>query len=483
MKLLIICTWRPRYAGDKRDWQFPPLSAVFLAALCPSHIQVEVIHEQIRAVDVDTVDADIVAITSITSAAPHMYELADRLRARGITVLLGGVHVSLLPEEALPHADAIAIGEAELSFPQMLRDFEKGRLQRVYRQPDGLPLAGLPVPRYDLFEKEFSFRHIVQATRGCPFRCSFCTLKAIDKHFRIRPPEEVIRDIQASDGGSWLGKKLVLFWDDNLTADRRYARELFRKMIPLRKWWWSQFSIDVAADRDLLDLAAKSGCKGAFVGMESFSASNLLAVGKRHNHVEQYRAAVRAFHHAGIAVHAGIIVGLDHDDAKSIQDIPAAVADLGIDLPFVNLLTPFPATPLYQDMAKEGRLWDCGWELHDGAHITFDPLHMSAEELESAYWATHHAFYSVPSTLRRVLRMPLHIGPTAAALNSYVILRLMVENFLNPDHPWPEETVANTPKLHPANAAASGKIPVALPVPSPIHAAPGYAPPARTDPR
>jgi radical SAM superfamily enzyme YgiQ (UPF0313 family) len=459
MKLLIVSTWRARYQGDERHWQFPALSAVFLAALCPKHIQVEVIHEQIRPVDPDQVDADLVAITSTTGTAPRMYELADRLRARGITVLLGGVHVSLLPEEALAHGDAIAIGEAELSFPQMLRDYETHRLQRVYRQPDGLPLAGMPIPRYDLFEDEFPLRCIVQATRGCPFRCRFCTLKAIDKHFRVRPTDEVIRDIQACEGGSLLGRKFVLFWDDNLTADHHYARELFTRLIPLRKWWWSQVSIDVAADRALLRLAAKSGCKGVFVGMESFSAKNLLAVGKRQNHVERYQDAVRAFHDAGIAIHAGIIVGLDQDDLASIREIPEAVAELGIDLPFINLLTPFPSTPLYHDMAEKGRLWDCSWQLHDGAHITYDPEGIAPGVLESTYWDIHHAFYSVPSTLGRVLRMPIHVGPAAAALNSYVLLRMMLENLRHPDQPWPEETLAMTPRQRlqgatPLNATA-----------------------------
>jgi len=387
-----------------------------------------------------------------------MYELADRFRARGITVVLGGVHVSLLPEEALRHADAIAVGDAEESFPNMLRDFEHGRLHKIYRQYERLSLAGLPIPRYDLFEDEFPFRCLVQATRGCPFRCKFCALKAIDKHFRVRPPGEVIRDIQACQGGSWLGKKLVLFWDDNLTANRDYARDLFQRMIPLRKWWWSQFSIDVATDHELLRLAAKSGCKGAFVGMESFSASNLLQVGKRHNHVEQYREAVKSFHNAGIAVHAGIIVGLDHDDAESIRHIPEAVADLGIDLPFINLLTPFPSTPLYLEMERDGRLWDCGWELHDGAHVTFDPRLISAEALDKAFWKTHRSFYSMRSTLRRLMRMPMQIGPAASLVNGYVLLRMMAENMLHPDHPWPEETLAQISQRHlppPSQVAAT----------------------------
>jgi len=197
MKVLIVSAWRDRYQGDERARPFPSLSAIHLAALCPPGVEVEVRHEQMRAVDPETVTADLVAITATTGGSGRMYELADALRARGHAVVLGGPHVSLCPGEALLHADAVAGGEAEVSFPRMLEDFAQGTLGGSYRQEAGLPLAGLPVPRYDLLEDGFLFRCFVQATRGCPFNCNFCSLKGIDHGFRVRPVQEVIRDIQA----------------------------------------------------------------------------------------------------------------------------------------------------------------------------------------------------------------------------------------------------------------------------------------------
>jgi radical SAM superfamily enzyme YgiQ (UPF0313 family) len=437
VKLMVVSAWLDRYDGDSRARALPSLSAIHLAALCPPHIDVAVAHEHVRPVDPYLVDADVAAITAMTGAAPRMYELADALRARGITVLLGGPHASLLPMEAAGHADAVAVGEAERTFATMLADVEHGRLQRFYEQPSGIPLAGLPVPRYDLLEEEFTFRCFVQATRGCPFGCGFCTLKALDNRFRVRPVDDVIRDISAGDGRTWLQRKFVWFWDDNLTGNRAYARELCRRLRPLRKWWWTQCSIDTASDAELLRLMARSGCLAVFVGVESFSAANLLQVGKRHNRVEQYRDAIAAFHRVGIAVHAGMIVGMDDDTERSIHALPDAVDALGIDLPFLNVLTPFPATPLRQQLAAEGRLLQASWNRHNGTAVTFEPRHMTPQTLEAAYWSAREAMYSVRRTLRRALGAGRRVCPAAFLLNGYVNAMLMSQNALCADRPWP----------------------------------------------
>jgi radical SAM superfamily enzyme YgiQ (UPF0313 family) len=436
MKVMIVSAWRDRYAGDERARAFPSLSAVHLAALCPAHVEVQVWHDQIRALDPDRVDADLVAITSTTGSSGRMYELSDRLREKGVKVILGGPHVSLVSHESLAHADAVAIGYGEVSFPEMLRDFELGRLQKVYHQPEALSLAGLPVPRYDLMEDEFLFRCFVQATRGCPFTCSFCTLKALDEGFRIRPVHEVIRDILACDGRNWLQRKMVWFWDDNLTASASYARELFTQLRPLRKWWWAQCSIEAADDRGLLRLAARSGCLAVFVGVETFSEENLIRVRKKQNKVERYRAAVKAFHNAGIAVHAGLVVGLDGDTDASLRRIPGAVRELGIDLAFVNLLTPFPGTPVRSQLASAGRLCGSGWDRHHGAAVTFVPQWMTVDELEQAYWDVHHQLYATGQTLRRVLRSARNVSASGFALNAYVNALFWIQNLLRPDHPW-----------------------------------------------
>jgi radical SAM superfamily enzyme YgiQ (UPF0313 family) len=438
MRIMIVSAWRDRYAGDERARAFPSLSAIHLAALCPSHVEVVVRHDQIAPVDPERVDADLVAITSTTGSSGRMYALADRLRERGIAVILGGPHVTLVPEEALRHADAVAIGYGEVAFPEMLRDFENGRLRRVYRQSDGLPLSGFPAPRYDLLEDGFLFRCFVQATRGCPFTCSFCTLKSLDEHFRVRPVAEVIRDIQSCEGRNWLQRKMVWFWDDNLMADVAYARELFTALHPLRRWWWTQCSIEAARDPDLLSLAARSGCLAVFIGIETFSQESLTRIRKRQNKVEQYRAAVKAFHDAGIAVHAGLIVGLDEDTPSSLRRIPEAVRELGIDLAFVNLLTPFPGTLLRAQMEAAGRLLDCGWERHNGAAVAFVPRWMTVDELERTYWEVHHELYATAQTSRRVLRSARNGNLRGFALNAYVNAIFWIQNLLSPDRPWPD---------------------------------------------
>lgn len=441
MKLLIVAPHRDRYPGDRRSRRFPALSAIHLAGLAPRGIDVRVVHEGIAPLDISDVGADLVALTATTADAPRMYELGDRLRARGHTVVMGGPHASLVPEEAARHADAVAVGEAERGFPRMIDDFGRGRLARFYRDPEGLPLDGLPTPRYDLLEEGFPFRAFVQATRGCPHHCTFCTLKALDRSYRTRPVAEVVRDIEAAGGRSWLQRKFVWFWDDNLTADRDYARALFRAVRPLRRWWWTQASIDVADDPDLVRLAAESGCLAVFVGIESFSADNLLSVGKRQNRVDRYRRAIGTFHRFGIAVHAGLIVGLDGDTVRDIRLLPEAVAELGIDLPFVNVLTPFPGTPLRRKMAREDRLLPAGWERHNAAGVTFVPRRMTPAELEEEYWAAHHSLYAPGATARRIGRTLGRLRLSTVVLNSYVNLLMSVQNVVNPDAPWVEDSV------------------------------------------
>ncbi len=436
MKVLIVSAWQDRFRGDERTRQFPSLSAVHLAALCPPHVEVSVCHEQIRPLDPDAADADLVAITATTGSSVRMYQLADRLRARGVAVILGGPHVSLVPQEALDHADAVAVGDAEISFPRMIRDFERRALRGIYAQPAGLPLDDLPIPRYDLLEEEFIFRRFVQATRGCPFHCTFCTLKSLDPGFRMRPVEHVIRDIEACEGKTWLQRKFVWFWDDNLTGNHAYARALFEKLLPLKKWWWTQTSIDMSRDPELLRLASRSGCLAVFIGLESFSAANLLQVKKGQNKVAEYRAAVRAFHDAGIAVQAGVIVGLDDDTPETLRLVPEAIQEIGIDLAFLNVLTPFPATPLRAQLEVEGRLLAGGWDTHDAAHVNHVPKKMTPGELEDVYWEIYRDLFSPRRSARRFLSGTRTSKLPALLLNGYVDGLMSVQNAIRPDRPF-----------------------------------------------
>ena len=249
----------------------------------------------------------------------------------------------------------------------------------------------------------------------------------------------MIHDIAACDGRNWLQRKFVWFWDDNLTGSIGYAKELFQKLRPLRKWWWAQCSIDAAQDPDLLRLAANSGCLAVFIGIETFSADNLLQIRKRQNRVDRYRKAIQAFHNVGIAVHAGIIVGLDSDTEENIRIIPEIVESLGIDLPFLNVLTPFPGTPLHVQIRDEGRLLSFEWEHYNGADVTFFPLGMTPQALENAYWDVHHQFYSIGCTVRRIWNTAWYTRLPSLVLNAYANAFFGIQNLISPDRPYPLE--------------------------------------------
>ena len=241
MNVEIINVWELQYKGLKKNNVLSPLTASYLAALFPSDFNVTIRNEQVRQIDYD-IDVDLIALTCLLPNAVHAYEIADRFRNRGIPVIMGGFHASLLPDEALEHVDAVVVGEAEYVFPEIIEDLKHGSLKRIYKSEKLHSLKGLPVPRYDLIEKDFILNHPVQATRGCPFKCTFCSVMSFYPSLRVRPIDEVIRDITCFEGRNYLQNKMVTFMDINLIGNKKYAKELFRKMKPLKKWWWSQVS-------------------------------------------------------------------------------------------------------------------------------------------------------------------------------------------------------------------------------------------------
>jgi radical SAM superfamily enzyme YgiQ (UPF0313 family) len=413
MKVLIVSAWDSRFESAYAA-RLPPLTAPLLAALCPPHVEARVWHEQFRPLDLNVAaGADLIALSGMTGSAERIYRLADRLRERGKTVVLGGPHVSLVPGEAMRHADAIVFGDGDRTFPHVIRDFERHNLRALYRDASPCSLAGLPVPRYDLYE-DFPLRCFVQATRGCPHDCSFCSMKGIDRSFRVRPLDEVIRDIESCHGRGWIQDKIVIFWDDNLTADKAYAKDLFRRLRPLKRWWYAQCSIDLARDPELVRLAAESGCMAIFVGFESFNAESLDNLAKRHNKVAHYRRAIQSLHDHGIGVHAGLVIGIDGDTPATLRRIPQIVDELGIDFPFLNILTPFPGTPLYERLLSEGRvLGDAGWARFNAGHAVFHPLTIAADELEQTFLELRQEIYSTRSCLRRMWRSARHGLPSA----------------------------------------------------------------------
>ena len=403
MRVDIIVVSVKRYVqGHEKDF-VPPITGIHLAALTSPRHEVRVVHQQVEAIDFDT-DAEVVALSFFSGFASEAYRLADRFRARGKLVVAGGPHATYWPEECLDHCDAVVVGEAEAVWEKLLSDAERGALRSVYRAAPP-SLEGLPTPRYDLLPRAFFVPRVVQATRGCPYRCSFCTVPTLNPGFRVRPVNEVIRDLQYDAFAHWWQRKVVWFWDDNLTARRPYIKRLLSEMVPLRRWWLTQASMDIAKDVELLDLMERSGCIGIFFGIETFGEESLRNANKAQNRIAYYRWCIDRLHERGICVMAGFISGFDGDTPEAIVAMADRLYDIGVDVPFLSILTPYKGTPLWEQYRREGRLLeDRDWAFYNGYNVTFRPKRMSPDELLGAHRALWRRAFSPAYATRRALR-------------------------------------------------------------------------------
>lgn len=410
--VLILVVYMPRYLrGHEADF-VPPITGIHLAALTPPHVDVRVIHQQVEPIDFDT-PANLVALSFFTGFAPEAYRLARGFRRRGKLVVAGGPHVTFNSEEALQHFDSIVIGEAEPVWPQLIEDAAGGRLRRRYAAPPQ-SLERIPTPRYDLLQGRFFVPRVVQATRGCPFTCSFCTVPSLNPGFRTRPVADVIQDIQYDRFPHWWQRKIVWFWDDNLTANRPYIRELLRAMVPLRKWWLTQASLDIGKDDALLRLMQRSGCIGIFFGIESFGSESLRDAHKPQNQAANYKARIRTLHRRGICVMAGFIAGFDGDTPETIRAMARQLYETGVDVPFLSILTPYPGTPAFEKLARQGRILpNRGWEFYNGYNVAFQPRAMTPDQLLAAHRALWHEAFSLKYSALRVLRALFRLRPGA----------------------------------------------------------------------
>jgi len=479
MKVEIIVVYVARYERGHEKNFVPPLTGIHLAALTPGEHEVHVTHQQTDAVPYES-DADLVALSFFSGFAREAYRIAGEFRRRGKRVVAGGPHVSFWPEEALEHVDAVVTGEAESAWPRLLEDAARGRLERVYRG-EAQPLAGIPTPRYDLLPRGFFVPRVIQATRGCPYTCSFCTVPALNPGFRVRPVEEVLRDVAYDDFPWWWQRKIVWFWDDNLTANRRYVKTLLTGMVPLKKWWLTQASIDITQDVELLDLMEASGCIGIFLGIESFNPESLADAHKRQNRVAYYRERIEVLHRRGIAVMAGFIAGFDHDTPETIVAMAHNLQDAGIDVPFLSVLTPFKGTPLYDQMEREGRLLaGRSWDFTNGYNVAFEPRDMSPDALYAAHRELWRRSFAPAASLARIARGVgrLRIGAAlmSAAMNGFYGLKAwrgnepvdMRQRFHRAVADQPSRMTSPGPTVHSASDPLTPSRQVRLPGASPV---------------
>jgi len=406
-KVLLIF---PREKGIKFSndtlYPFPILGLTLLASLFPKTYEVKIINEVVEEVDFNA-EVDLVGITGLTCVINRAYAIADGFRERGVKVILGGVHPSLLPGEAKEHADSVFIGEAEGVLVKVLQDFEAGELKPFYKNREWSDLKGMPLPRRDLLAEGYRpFFKVIETTRGCPNRCEFCSIPIINgKRYRLRPLEEIDRELSLIIEKK--GEYLFLA-DDNVTANENYARSLFEIFKHHRIKWMAFTTIKIAMNEELLKKAQESGCVSLFIGFESLLQENLDSVSKRFVNAKELSNWVNTIQHYQIGIHGSFIFGFDGDDPTIFRRTVEFVQKNNIELPTFSILTPFPGTPLQKRLEEEGRIFDRNWSHYDMSHVVFEPRKMTVRELQEGYLWAQKYICAPRSILKRLLWGPKH---------------------------------------------------------------------------
>lgn len=388
-----------RALGFKRA--FLDLGLQTVMACTPPGVETRMIDEYVEEIDFD-LETDLVALSAKTSCVTHAYDVARRFRARGKKVVLGGIHASLRPEEALEHVDCVVTGEAELVWPTVVRDAERGALARRYDAASFPPMGDVPTPAWGALRSSADYLfHQLQTTRGCPFRCRFCSVPDISgQDFRFKPVENVVREIRAlpkARGPIAAGKPLYVV-DDNFISRTRYTKELLRALVPLKESgalpsWSAETTLNVASDEEMLDLFQAAGCATLIIGFESVTEASLAAMDKPVNFCLTYQEAVDRIHARGMTIVGNFIVGFDTDTVGVFAQTLDFVQKTGILYPFFSILTPMPGTKLFDDYKAAGRLDHERWEHYDTRHVVFSPTHMTRDELMDGYvWLYEQAY-------------------------------------------------------------------------------------------
>jgi radical SAM superfamily enzyme YgiQ (UPF0313 family) len=388
----------------------PPLNLCMVAAYTPPDSEVSITDECVEAIDFEK-EVDLVGLTAYTNAAPRAYEIADAFRRRGVPVVMGGVHASTLPEEALEHCDAVVVGEAEGVWQRLIKDFSQGRLKEIYENDGLASLEDLPLPRRDLLRPDdYVTINTVQTTRGCPHNCSFCSVTRFNgRTYRFRPIPEVIREMES------LPSRNAFIIDDNIFSQRGRTRKLFEAMAPLGLRWGSQCTISIAHDPEMLELAAKSGCIGLAIGLESFCEDSLEEAHKRFNEPDEFYQDIETIKRHGILIWGSFVLGFDEDDEEGLEKTIRMARESKLDFACFNFLTPLPGTVVYDKFKQEGRLNGKGWANYNMANLVFRPARVTSEVLEEKVRKAWLEFYSMSAIIKR-------LGPSLGKIRFFIWL-------------------------------------------------------------
>ncbi len=380
---------------------YSPLAGLLAVASLIPHDQYEVIltDENIQAIDFD-IKADMVGISAMTSYVKRGYQIADAFRERGVKVIMGGVHPSFMPTEALQHADAVVVGEAELVMPEVLKDLKDGRLSGIYKAGRLHSMVDLPLPRYDLVKtKRYFNRAFIQTSRGCRHACTFCAEHLMNGlRLRLRPIDDVLREIESC------GERIIALNDADFFGSPAHAAKLMKALKNRGFRWQAGVNSRDAFDDRLLELAAESGCYMISIGLESISRESLKNVHKHQNRPEKFKALVKKVQSYGIMVFGLFMFGFDHDNESVFEETSRFNIDAGFDACAYSLLTPYPGTLIWFEMLKQDRILSCDWNKYDQGHIVYRPKNLTAEQLMHGHASVYRSFYSIPSIFRRFPR-------------------------------------------------------------------------------
>ena len=404
MKILLLLPWEKEYKAYRDKFSnklvYPPLTLVTLAALIPQELgaEINVCDEMAQNFSYDK-PYDIVAVSFVTSSSIRAYRIAEKFKNKGSYIVFGGYHTTFMPEEAAKYADTIIIGAAEKAFPQFLRDFSQGKPQTRYEMPC-VGSDDYVVPRRDLLPKR-GYLNVpcVVADRGCPNRCEFCAISAMN------PPgprlvSNVIDEIKS------LNTKRLIFFDPNFFYNKKYALELMSGLEDLKVRWACNSTVTTAFDEELINAAQKSGCAGVLFGLESLNRDSLLSTKKEFNDPNDFKKAIDIMHEHNISVNGCFVLGFDSDTKENLSLLPEQVEYLGVNIVRYAILTPVPGSELYTRLENEGRIVTTDWTKYTQNKAVFKPLNMSPQELEKIYAKVWKESYKLRKIWGRIKKAP-----------------------------------------------------------------------------
>jgi radical SAM superfamily enzyme YgiQ (UPF0313 family) len=427
MKILLISPERMRKKEETFLFRLSFLNLPYVAAVTPPDVEVKIVDEAFEKINFEE-EVDLVGLTAQTPVAPRAYQIAEEFKKRGIPVVMGGVHASMLAEEALQHVNAVVVGEAEEAWPVLIEDLKKGQLKRIYQGNGFVDPSKLPLPRRELLHEKFYFPlKLLETTRGCPHRCDFCGVsKFFGFRYRNRPINEIDRElgtlfrkgpvispalkkaisIFSKDLPYFLKRRLLYIIDSNIAGDRRFCLNLVSLLKEYDLLWWGHAPVSIAFDGKLLNGFSQSGCIALNIGFESLSTKNLQMMGKGFNPPSRYSEAVKSIHDQGIGVMGTFIVGLDDDDPGVFQRIIDFCIGEKLDWALTFIMAPYPGTDSFNRLEQEGRIRSREWEKYDSLNAVYQPVLMPMEALEKGMRRIWKEVFSLSSIYQRILKGP-----------------------------------------------------------------------------